>query len=1188
MTLHKFSKLFLFSLLAVTLVSAQVCRVEQGCTGANTAVGARANLGLVIGTNVQAYSSALDSWAGKAVPSGTVVGTTDTQTLSSKTISAPIVTSPQINQIQDFNNNLSILLNPTANAVNGFVVTNAAAGGDVAIGAYGSSSNIGIQLVPKGTGKLDLGAVTALKISGTAGVVSIDGSGNVTTISPSGSGTVTSVGLSAPAIFSVSGSPVTTTGTLALSLANQSANLVWAGPTTGAAAAPTFRSLVAADIPTLDAAKIGTGQLAAARVLSTVTNSRCVRVDGSGNLTVAAIDCTTNAGDTIAPATNTDAYVPIWNGANSKTLANGYCVSTTGAANCIPRLDSGGNLVAGLGIFPGAISVGAGGGGTMSTFQSSGTVQAAIQARRTLDFGSGHIMDFANASGTTTLSYIAWDGSFSGNASTATALASSPSTCSAGQVIHGGITANGSPVGCNPINLASEVSGTLPAGNGGTGLSTYTSGGILYASASNTLASSGALTANAPVIGGGAGGAPTVGSRSGNTTTFATTSGVLTSGHCTQIDASGNIVDSGAACGGGGGSGTVTSVGLSLPTELTVSGSPVTTSGTLSATWANQSQRAFFAAPTSSSGTPSFRFLEAADIGSGTVSVTRGGTGAGSFSGSKCVESNAGGTALQSSAGPCLSGSGFVNYAAEFSGSTTNLGSRAYASTTAKSTSSVVKTGSNGETFAYDNGAQVFNVLSYGAFGDCAHDDTSAIRSAVAAAYASSAPTRIVKLPRGCYGVDAGADVGAIIIGSESTRTESSTNKPLIIEGDGYGESSSRRGATEIRYCSTSGTYCTANPGSLKHIIHIAGPTSGVVVRNLSLDPHGFSNVRAVQASHMFFSSFENVTIYQQANGPAFVLTTRAAAGISQYACYNQFRNVHITDPSTGGSGWYLTGDGLNGDHYDVPGGASAAGDSCSNTFVQVTGIHDGATANTYGMQLDGADNNIIMRGNFYSTVGDETTLGCGVKFQAFTNNSGFPHENSFYSVSAHAGVCGVTGTAHPNMFIDYKYGDCFKNCDPASSSNITGGTLPVVLTGDGYLQNMQAANLGTNEDAVNFTINNISGGQNGAGVLEWIRQGSTRFKFKAQYSDGMTFSVRNGEGSLTDKWRFHPDGYVQWLNRINASALPTCNSGAKGGMLMIEDYSGTPSYLGTVTTGSGGGSTLVLAVCNGSNWIAH
>lgn len=64
-----------------------------------------------------------------------------------------------------------------------------------------------------------------------------------------GVGTVTSVGLSAPSILSVAGSPVTSTGTLALSLATQAANLVFAGPTSGGDAAPTFRALVAADIP---------------------------------------------------------------------------------------------------------------------------------------------------------------------------------------------------------------------------------------------------------------------------------------------------------------------------------------------------------------------------------------------------------------------------------------------------------------------------------------------------------------------------------------------------------------------------------------------------------------------------------------------------------------------------------------------------------------------------------------------------------------------------------------------------------------------------------------------------------------------------------------------------------------------------------------------------------------------------
>lgn len=91
-----------------------------------------------------------------------------------------------------------------------------------------------------------------------------------------GSGTVTSVGLSLPGIFSVSGSPVTTSGTLTAALANQTANRVFSGPTTGSAAAPTFRALVAADIPNLDAAKITTGTIATARLGSGTASSTTV------------------------------------------------------------------------------------------------------------------------------------------------------------------------------------------------------------------------------------------------------------------------------------------------------------------------------------------------------------------------------------------------------------------------------------------------------------------------------------------------------------------------------------------------------------------------------------------------------------------------------------------------------------------------------------------------------------------------------------------------------------------------------------------------------------------------------------------------------------------------------------------------------------------------------------------------
>ena len=75
-----------------------------------------------------------------------------------------------------------------------------------------------------------------------------------------------------------------------------------------------------------------------------------------------------------------------------------------------------------------------------------------------------------------------------------------------------------------------------------------------------------------------------------------------------------------------GGSGSVSSVGLDMPVSVfTVSGSPVISSGTLTATLNSQTANRFFAAPDGSAGTPSFRAISSADLpNSGAVASTYG------------------------------------------------------------------------------------------------------------------------------------------------------------------------------------------------------------------------------------------------------------------------------------------------------------------------------------------------------------------------------------------------------------------------------------------------------------------------------------------------------------------------------------------------------------------------------------
>lgn len=62
-------------------------------------------------------------------------------------------------------------------------------------------------------------------------------------------GTVTSVGLSLPPDWAVTGAPITTSGVLTATRVNQNANVVLAGPASGPQAPPSYRTLVATDLP---------------------------------------------------------------------------------------------------------------------------------------------------------------------------------------------------------------------------------------------------------------------------------------------------------------------------------------------------------------------------------------------------------------------------------------------------------------------------------------------------------------------------------------------------------------------------------------------------------------------------------------------------------------------------------------------------------------------------------------------------------------------------------------------------------------------------------------------------------------------------------------------------------------------------------------------------------------------------
>lgn len=99
-------------------------------------------------------------------------------------------------------------------------------------------------------------------------------------------GGISSIGFVVPSILGVAPNPLINNGNVTFSLSNQNANTVFAGPSTGAAAEPTFRVLVADDIPNISANKITSDILPVVRGGTGAGNlSGILKGNGTGAIT---------------------------------------------------------------------------------------------------------------------------------------------------------------------------------------------------------------------------------------------------------------------------------------------------------------------------------------------------------------------------------------------------------------------------------------------------------------------------------------------------------------------------------------------------------------------------------------------------------------------------------------------------------------------------------------------------------------------------------------------------------------------------------------------------------------------------------------------------------------------------------------------------------------------------------------
>lgn len=328
-------------------------------------------------------------------------------------------------------------------------------------------------------------------------------------------------------------------------------NLVFSGPTIGANATPTFRSLVTADFPASgvtaatygDASHVGQFTVDAT---GRVTSAAAVLI--TGGVTSVGLSMPSEFTVTNSPVTTTGTLTVTWNtavtAAHGGTGQSSYAIGDLLFASGVTALSKLADVATGNALISGGVGVAPAWGKIALTTHISGILPVANGGTNISSYAIGDII-FASAAGV-----------LSPLADVATGSA----------IISGGI---GVAPSYGKIGLTTHISGILPVANGGTNISAYTIGDLIFASTAGILSPLTDVATGNALLSGGVGVAPAY----GKVSLTAAVSGILpTANGGTGISNNPNVLSISFIIDGGG---SVLSTGvkgdLQIPFACTVS-----------------------------------------------------------------------------------------------------------------------------------------------------------------------------------------------------------------------------------------------------------------------------------------------------------------------------------------------------------------------------------------------------------------------------------------------------------------------------------------------------------------------------------------------------------------------------------------------------------------------------------------